>query len=206
MNRKSKKAEIIFLTGIAISAVPFFLNMAGQARTDSYIESFMEESSENTGKCNKKKNTKKISSKETEAKEETIAILEIPSLDLKYPVFEGTDAAQLREGIGHMPGTARIFGKGNCVLAGHNGSSRGVYFTNLCNIKTGAEVKLTDSKKKTHIYKAVETKTVYPYDGIYVTGQTENETLTLFTCAENGSKRFVVKCGRLSHTGTSGTE
>lgn len=196
MNRKSKKAGIIFLAGIAISAVPFFLNVAEQARTDSYIESFMEGSNEDTGKHNKKKNTEKISSKETQTQDEIIAILEIPSLGLKYPVFEGTDAEELREGIGHMAGTARIFGKGNCVLAGHNGSSRGIYFTNLCSISTGAEVKLTNSKKKTHTYKVAETKTVYPYDSSYVAGQTEDETLTLFTCAENGSKRFVVKCVR----------
>lgn len=196
MNRKSKKAGIIFLTGVAISAVPFFLNVEEKARTDSYIESFMEGSNEDTGKHNKKKNTEKISSKETQTQGKIIAILEIPSLGLKYPVFEGTDAEQLREGIGHMAGTARVFGKGNCVLAGHNGSSRGIYFTNLCSISTGAEVKLTNSKKKTHTYKVVETKTVYPYDDSYVAGQTEDETLTLFTCAENGSKRFVVKCVR----------
>lgn len=196
MNRKSKRAGIIFLAGVAISAVPFFLNVEEKARTDSYIESFMEGSNEDTGKHNKKKNTEKISSKETQTQGKTIAILEIPSLGLKYPVFEGTDAEQLREGIGHMAGTARIFGKGNCVLAGHNGSSRGIYFTNLCSISTGAEVKLTNSKKKTHTYKVVETKTVYPYNDSYVAGQTEDETLTLFTCAENGSKRFVVKCVR----------
>ena len=196
MNRKSKKAEIIFLAGVAISAVPFFLNVEEKARTDSYIESFMEGSNEDTGKHNKKKNTEKISSKETQTQGKIIAILEIPSLGLKYPVFEGTDTEQLREGIGHMAGTARVFGKGNCVLAGHNGSSRGIYFTNLCSISTGAEVKLTNSKKKTHTYKVAETKTVYPYDDSYVAGQTEDETLTLFTCAENGSKRFVVKCVR----------
>ncbi|MCI8748277.1 MAG: class D sortase [Lachnospiraceae bacterium] len=196
MNRKSKKAGIIFLAGVAISAVPFFLNVEEKARTDSYIESFMEGSNEDTGKHNKKKNTEKISSKETQTQGKIIAILEIPSLGLKYPVFEGTDTEQLREGIGHMAGTARVFGKGNCVLAGHNGSSRGIYFTNLCSISTGAEVKLTNSKKKTHTYKVAETKTVYPYDDSYVAGQTEDETLTLFTCAENGSKRFVVKCVR----------
>ncbi|MFG6395577.1 MAG: class D sortase [Lachnospiraceae bacterium] len=197
MNRKNKKAEIMFLAGIAILAVPFFLNIAEQSRTNNYIESFMEGINEDTEKHNKKKNTKKVSGKETQEQAGAIAILEIPSLDLKYPVFEGTDAEQLREGIGHMAGTARIFGKGNCVLAGHNGSSRGIYFTNLGNIKTGAEVKLTNKKKKTHIYKVTETKTVYPYDDNYVAGQTEDETLTLFTCAENGSKRFVVKCIRL---------
>lgn len=107
----------------------------------------------------------------------------------------GKECYVLAAGI--MAGTARIFGKGNCILAGHNGSSRGIYFTNLGNIKTGAEVKLTNKKKKTHIYKVIETKTVYPYDDNYVAGQTEDETLTLFTCAENGSKRFVVKCIRL---------
>ena len=42
-------------------------------------------------------------------------------------------------------------------------------------------------------------KVVNPYDE-WVTGQTEGESLTLFTCAEQGTKRFVVKCEPVNNT------
>ena len=100
---------------------------------------------------------------------------------------------QLNEGIGHMTNTTELCGKGNCVLAGHNGSRRGVYFTYLCNIEAGAKVVLTNRKKEKHEYTVKEMKVVNPYDE-WVTEQTEEESLTLFTCAEHGTKRFVVKC------------
>ena len=100
---------------------------------------------------------------------------------------------QLNEGIGHMTNTAELCGKGNCVLAGHNGSRRGVYFTYLCNIEAGAKVLLTNRKKEKHEYMVKEMKVVNPYDE-WVTEQTEEESLTLSTCAEHGTKRFVVKC------------
>lgn len=115
------------------------------------------------------------------------------------PVFEGAGSVQLNEGIGHMTNTTELCGKGNCVLAGHNGSRRGVYFTYLCNIEAGAKVLLTNRKKEKHEYTVKEMKVVNPYDE-WVTEQTEEESLTLFTCAEHGTKRFVVKCEPVNNT------
>ena len=37
-----------------------------------------------------------------------IGIIEIPSIDIRYPVMEGTGVAVLNAGIGHIPETARI--------------------------------------------------------------------------------------------------
>ena len=120
-------------------------------------------------------------------------------VDIKYPVFEGAGSVQLNEGIGHMTNTTELCGKGNCVLAGHNGSRRGVYFTYLCNIEARAKVVLMNRKKEKHEYTVKEMKVVNPYDE-WVTEQTEGESLTLFTCAEHGTKRFVVKCEPVGNT------
>lgn len=152
------------------------------------MKAFEEE--QNEEKQNKKDHKKKDS---LLLQEGVIGIIEIPSLDIKYPVFEGAGSVQLNEGIGHMTNTTELCGKGNCVLAGHNGSRRGVYFTYLCNIEAGAKVLLTNRKKEKHEYTVKEMKVVNPYDE-WVTEQTEGESLTLFTCAEHGTKRFVVKC------------
>lgn len=158
------------------------------------MKAFEEE--QNEEKQNKKDHKKKDS---LLLQEGVIGIIEIPSLDIKYPVFEGAGSVQLNEGIGHMTNTTELCGKGNCVLAGHNGSRRGVYFTYLCNIEAGAKVVLTNRKKEKHEYTVKEMKVVNPYDE-WVTEQTEEESLTLFTCAEHGTKRFVVKCEPVGNT------
>ena len=183
MKRRIKKDIVLILLGVAIVAIPFLLRMKEQERSNRYMKAFEEEQ-------NKKDHKKKDS---LLLQEGVIGIIEIPSLDIKYPVFEGAGSVQLNEGIGHMTNTTELCGKGNCVLAGHNGSRRGVYFTYLCNIEAGAKVLLTNRKKEKHEYTVKEMKVVNPYDE-WVTEQTEGESLTLFTCAEHGTKRFVVKC------------
>ena len=188
MKRRIKKDIVLILLGVAIVAIPFLLRMKEQERSNRYMKAFEEEQNEEGQ--NKKDHKKKDS---LLLQEGVIGIIEIPSLDIKYPVFEGAGSVQLNEGIGHMTNTTELCGKGNCVLAGHNGSRRGVYFTYLCNIEAGAKVLLTNRKKEKHEYTVKEMKVVNPYDE-WVTEQTEGESLTLFTCAEHGTKRFVVKC------------
>ena len=63
-----------------------------------------------------------------------IGIIEIPSIDIRYPVMEGTGVAVLIAGIGHIPETARFGESGNCVRCGHNGSRYGTFFTPLNQI------------------------------------------------------------------------
>ena len=92
MRDRKKKGIGLILIGIAIFAVPFFLRIREQNRTDQYLENFKEdedESEETTG--GKKKET-------ILSGEGVIGIIEIPELDLKYPVFEGAGVTQLNEG------------------------------------------------------------------------------------------------------------
>ena len=56
-----------------------------------------------------------------------IGIIEIPSIDIRYPVMEGTGADVLNAGISHIPETTEIEESGNCVLCGHNGSRYGTF-------------------------------------------------------------------------------
>lgn len=184
MNRKNKKAVCLIVLGIAIAGIPFLLRMRQEQDTQMYIKEFEEDEQK------QKKDKKKES---LLSKEGVIGIIEIPDLNIKYPIFEGTGNTQLNEGIGHMTETAGLCGKGNCVLAGHNGSRRGVYFTYLCNIEAGTRVKLTNKKRVTHEYMAQEMRVVSPYEE-WVTEKSEDEVLTLFTCASHGTRRFAVKC------------
>lgn len=185
---RSKKTVIFILIGIAIAAVPFFLRMREQQRAGQYINQFEEEEDEESKETGSRK--KKAA---PYLEENAIGIVEIPDLEIKYPVFEGTGAVQLTEGIGHMENTASLCGTGNCVLAGHNGSRRGTFFTNLGSAKAGMEVKLTTKAGVTHCYTVEEMRVVNPYDG-WVAEESDAELLTLFTCASHGTKRFACRC------------
>lgn len=185
---KNKKAVILILMGVAIAAVPFFLRMREQQRAGQYMEQLEEDKDEESEETSYRK--KEASPYLAEG---AVGIVEVPELEIKYPVFEGTGAVQLNEGIGHMESTAPLCETGNCVLAGHNGSRRGMFFTNLGRAKAGMEVTLTTKAGVTHRYTVEEMRVVNPYDG-WVTEESDTEVLTLFTCAEHGTRRFVCKC------------
>ena len=55
------------------------------------------------------------------------------------------------------------------------------------------EVKLTTKEGVTHCYTVEEMWVVNPYDA-WVTEESDMEVLTLFTCAEHGTRRFVCRC------------
>ena len=81
-----------------------------------------------------------------------IGIIEIPGLNIRYPVMEGTASKVLNAGIGHIEETAGIGESGNCVLCGHNGSRYGTFFTPLSQISIGDEIMITDKNGLKHIY------------------------------------------------------
>lgn len=189
-----RKLITVVIIGIAFVAVPFIFRAIDKHNSDEYIREFevnedeADEGQEDQGKASggKKKSSKKIP-------DGAIGIIEIKSLDIRYPIFEGAGSTQLNMGIGHMENTAPLCEPGNTVLAGHHGSRRGTFFNRLSEIKTGAKVKITNKEKVTHTYEAYETGVVGPYDES-VCAKTEEECLTLFTCAYSGTRRFMVRC------------
>ena len=79
------------------------------------------------------------------------------------------------------------------MLAGHNGSRQGKFFTELSSIGIGSEVMITNNDKVTHTYKVEEIGIVGAYDES-IRKESEEECLTLFTCANHGTQRFYCRC------------
>ncbi|MDE6903661.1 MAG: class D sortase [Lachnospiraceae bacterium] len=185
-----KRIVTLIVLGIAIVAFPFLLRFLDRKRAEDYINRIGvtedEEDEESEAGGGKKKAA-------PELPKGAIGTIEIESLNIRYPIFEGAGAEQLNMGIGHLPETAGLLQKGNCVLAGHNGSRRGTFFTNLSSIAIGAEVKVTDQEMVTHTYIVENTGVVGPYDAS-VRAESDEERLTLFTCAYHGTQRFVCRC------------
>lgn len=196
LDKRKVTAGILILTGIVILAVPFYWHFKGAGQTDKLMEAFEREieTQEETEDEEEKEQTG-ISEADAAllSQTEVIGILEIESIGIRYPVMEGTGSAVLNTGIGHITETAAIGEMGNCVLCGHNGSRYGTFFTPLNQVQEGAVVTVLDKEGVTHSYEVTETFVISPYDNS-IKNQSDTEELTLFTCAESGTKRFVVKC------------
>ena len=188
---KLNKGIIMILLGVAVIAIPFVMRVMDEKRSQDYIARFEEDKHHEDEKEKDSSHKKKKDALFNE--ENVIGIIEIPSIDLKYPIFEGDGNDQLNNGIGHLTDSAALLEKGNCLLAGHNGSRRGIFFTNLNTIEEKAEVIITTKDDQTRTYEVVETRIVGPYNAA-IREQTLDETLTLFTCAYHGTQRFVVIC------------
>jgi len=125
--------------------------------------------------------------------EGAIGIIEIESIDLTYPIFEGTGEKNLTRGIGHLSETAGIGERGNCVLCGHNGNRRGIFFTHLNKACVGDLVRITDKNGSIHEYEIVNMRVVGPRENS-IKDTDGTEKLTLFTCAVRGTMRLVCDC------------
>lgn len=117
---------------------------------------------------------------------------EIPELDIKVPVLEGTDSKKLQVSAGHFEGTGSL-GKGNYCICGHNSTVYAEIFNDLDHINTGDEMYLVDIDDNRTRYKYIVTeyKTVEPSD-TWVLNDFGDNRLTVISCTDDGKQRQVV--------------
>jgi sortase A len=209
MSRRKVFAGICIVVGVLLLAIPLVHHFTGMRETDRLTQEFeqiLEEKQKDETEMEEAEEGKTTISKEDAAifaEGDVIAILEIESIGIRYPVVEGCSSSVLNKAIGHISETATIGGTGNCVLCGHNGSRYGEFFTKLNQVEAGDVVTLLDTDGVLHSYEVTESFVVGPYDNSIKT-QGDTEELTLFTCAERGTKRFVVKCVPVREEGADG--
>ena len=211
MCKKKVFAALMITVGILFFAIPLVYYYTGEKETEALTQEFeqiLEERQEDETETESEgeEETKTTISEEDAAifaEGDVIAIVEIESIGIRYPVVEGCSSSNLNKAIGHMSETAMVGSAGNCVLCGHNGSRYGEFFTKLNQVEIGDVVTLLDVDGELHSYEVKETFVVGPYDNSIKT-QSETEELTLFTCTERGSKRFVVKCVPAGEEGAYG--
>lgn len=114
-------------------------------------------------------------------------VLEIPDLNIKEPVLEGTDLDVLAYACGHFPES----GDGNYCIAGHSSPYYEYAFNALQNIQNGTEIRLYDKNGNCTIYYADETFVVEPSETWILNGFGD-ERITLVTCTDDGSQRRIV--------------
>lgn len=106
-----------------------------------------------------------------------LGIIKIPKLGVSEHILEGTER-QLLYGVGHLPGTAGIGEKGNCVLAGH----RYAGFRYIDKLTTGDRL-ILKAGEALYSYLVFESMVVLPEETWVLSSiEGEGSTLTLITC------------------------
>lgn len=117
--------------------------------------------------------------------------IEIPEIDLNYPVLERTtpDSIEAAVAILYGPGLNQI---GNTTIVGHN-YRNGSFFGNNDKLQLGDKIYITDNsgtKIKYNIYNIYETT---GEDSDFITRETNGKReISLSTCTDNSKARLII--------------
>ncbi len=122
------------------------------------------------------------------------SILNIPSLEIKYPVISESTNELLKISLNKFWG-GEPNAVGNYCIVGHNYDGKDIFFGKLHKLQNGDSVQLTDKTGKTLEYKVYDKFIVQPTDVACTSQLTNGRTeATLITCADGGRTRLIVKC------------
>lgn len=128
----------------------------------------------------------------------TVAVIEIPKINITYPViYSKNTSAKVVEELLRIS-VVKYWGpeanqKGNFCIVGHNYHNKR-FFSKAATLKVGDSIYLTDTKNKTLEYKVYANYVVEPED-LKCTSQLTNGAteLTLITCTMTGKQRTIIK-------------
>lgn len=129
---------------------------------------------------------------QTQRDDAPLGILSIDKLNLKVPVYNGTDEINLNRGAGRIKGTARVDKPGNLGIAAH----RDGFFRVLKDIELGDSINMLTHQGKTEF--VVSSITIVDPTDISVLAPTDDKSITLVTCypfyfVGHAPKRYIVK-------------
>lgn len=120
-----------------------------------------------------------------------VGTIEIPKIDLKYPILERvtSDSIELAVAVLYGPGPNQV---GNTVIVGHN-YRNGSFFGSNDKLALNDKIYITDtsgSKIEYNIYNIYETS---PDDADYITRDTNGKReISLSTCTDNSKQRLII--------------
>lgn len=109
--------------------------------------------------------------------------LEIPTLDLKIPIFLGASQENLAKGIGQLEGSSLPYGgRGtHTVLSGHRGMGTKAMFRHLDDLEIG-DVFYIHTLEETLAYTVYDIKVILPHETESLTAQEGRDLASLFSC------------------------
>ena len=117
--------------------------------------------------------------------------VEIPSINVDAPIFQGDNWDQLKKGVGQHIGSALPGLEGNVVLSAHN-DIFGQIFRYLDKLEPGDEV-IVSTERQSYTYVVRDIQVVDPTE-VWVMAPTEHASATLISCYPYlvNNKRIVV--------------
>jgi len=120
-----------------------------------------------------------------------VGTIEIPSINLKYPVLQNSSKSAIEVAVAlyYGPGLNEI---GNTVIVGHN-YRNGTFFSNLKKIVEGDKIYIIDLSGNKVTYTVYKLYTTSPEDSSYLDRNTEGKMeVTLLTCTDDSNSRLTV--------------
>ncbi len=108
-----------------------------------------------------------------------LGLLQIPSINVKQAIIEGTGDEELRLGPGHYSSSPALGAMGNVAIAGHR-TTWGRPFRYLSELKVGDPIVITTDRASL-LYRVTSSIVVSP-NNVSVLGATPFPSLTLTTC------------------------
>ena len=126
-----------------------------------------------------------------------LGIIEIPAINLRYPIIEDTDGKAMDISIIKFWG-GNINEIGNYSVAGHN-YKNGTMFGKTKHLKTGDLIKMTDLNHNTVEYEVFKIYNVEPNDVTCLESVDENaREVTLITCTNGRKERLITKAREIT--------
>lgn len=129
-----------------------------------------------------------------------IGYIEIPCIDIKSPIYLGTNNSVLKKGVGVLEGTSIPVGGINThsILAAHTGLTNKKLFTDLDKLQNG-DIFFIHSFGRDLEYKVEQIKVVNPEDTEDVRIIKNKDYVTLITCYPYGinTQRLLVRGERI---------
>lgn len=120
-----------------------------------------------------------------------IGAIEIPSLNLAYPIIDEITEDSMKKGIVILYGNG-LNETGNTVLAGH-AYLKGTYFSNINYLKNGDKIIITNAYGEKITYYVYDNFLADSNDSSFYNRETNGlREITLSTCTLEGEKRHIV--------------
>lgn len=128
--------------------------------------------------------------------------VDVPSIQVRLPIFHGTSDGTLAKGAGHLLGSSLpVGGEGtHTVLTGHSGMANQKMFSDLPNLKIG-DVFFLEVLNEKLAYKVQQINVVLPYDTSLLEIDPNADLCTLVTCTPYGvnTHRLLVQGSRIEY-------
>jgi len=183
-------AIILVIIGILLIAYPSYANYVSRRRQEELLSSWEEQEKliqvsvvetpkEETEEEKPEEETTELEVIELPELGEAFGTIEIPAIDLKGIIYEGTEKPILKNGPGHIVGTAIPGRVGTCAISGHR-TTYGAPFNKLDELFPGDKI-IIETNYGEFTYILSELKIVEPTD-VYILESTLYPSLILTSC------------------------